>query len=244
MSNKNYFLDPARAAHYHKVRPSFHREALAEYHNRVPEILYNRVLDVGCGTGQSSVALTLWANEVVAIDNSSGMLNHAEAHPKIHYEKADAENLPFENESFDLVLVASSLHWFERRKFFNQVSRVLKSGGKFLVYDSYLTDGLKADFHKDFNARFPRPFSDVPIMEKELEFFNLKFEDLLKFNFDATFSEEDVVNYLYTLSNISAALEKGEKPEDVQRDILSLIRTHSTNDPYKFQVLLTEISRH
>lgn len=241
MDKKNYFLNSERASDYDRTRPSFHKEALASYHQTKPLKLYDVVLDIGCGTGRSAIALTDWAKKVEAVDSSEAMLQMASPHSMVNYQKASAENLPFDENVFDLIFVASSLHWFERRKFLSQVSRVLKPRGRMLIYDSYMTEGLSSEFHKLFSLRFPRPYKDTALIEMELDFFNLYQKDFYRFDYECTFTRKDVAEYFFNLSNVEAAMEKGEDKQVIQDDIRKLVESQSTGDPYKFQVQLTEI---
>lgn len=241
MTTKNYFLDPVRAAEYHSSRPSFHNEALMALHQKEPVEIYEHALDVGCGTGQSTEALAYWSKKVTGIDNSQSMLNNAIKNKKISYQLADAENMPFEKDAFDLLFVASSLHWFEKRKFLNQVSKILRSGGTFLIYDTYVTEGLTPEFSKAYSRRFPRPFQDVQYKEAELEFFDLKFVHLHKYNFVSKLNQEEIARYFFNLSNVSAAIEKGEEPLKAFEDVRELVNRYSTGAPFTFQTVLTEI---
>lgn len=241
MPTKNLFLDVSRAQDYSKSRPSFHQEGLKAYHQKDPEVMYEHALDVGCGTGQSTLALAKWSKQVTGIDNSQSMLDHAVSDPKIKYQLADAENMPFEPESFDLLFAASSLHWFEKRKFLNQVSKVLKSRGTFLIYDTFVTKGLSPEFSKTYSSRFPRPFQDVRFTEAELEFFDLKFVKLHTFDFVSRLVEEDIALYFYNLSNVTASIEKGDNPDKALDDIRTMVKMFSTGTPYIFQVVMTEI---
>lgn len=241
MNKKNYYLNSERASDYDRFRPSFHGEALAAYHKSKPQNIYDLVLDVGTGTGKSAIALADWSAKVEAIDSSEAMLAKAKLHQSVHYQKASAEELPFNDSTFDLIFVASSLHWFERRKFLNQASRVLKPQGKILIYDAFITNGLKPDFHNQFNLRFPRPYSDTPLVEMELEFFNLKMSDIYRFDFESEFTPQDAMEFVFYLTNVEAAIEKGESKLDIRNDIKNLIESQSTGLPYKFQVQLTEI---
>ena len=68
-----------------------------------------KILDIGCGTGRHSIELSKRGYEVVGIDLSESMLNHArnkasEQNLKIDFQKHDARNLPFLHE-FDLVIM-------------------------------------------------------------------------------------------------------------------------------------------
>ena len=73
-----------------------------------------RSLDVGCGTGLSTIALREISRRVVGVDSSAEMIALAPRHAGIEFEIADAEHLSFEDHYFDLVTVSQAIHWFSR----------------------------------------------------------------------------------------------------------------------------------
>ena len=104
------------------------------------------VLDVGCGSG----VLTILASERVGstgavhgIDPSPGMVSLAQEKAKKSGSKAEfrlavVEDLPFPDASFDVVLSSLMIHHLPedvRRKGFQEIKRVLRPGGRFLVFD-------------------------------------------------------------------------------------------------------------
>ncbi len=93
------------------------------------------VLDVGAGTGRLSVQLAKAGAQVTALDVSANMLELIKRkNNKIQTTVADAENLPFEKESFDVVTAAFLIvHLKDPTRFFDEVYRVLKDGGTFVV---------------------------------------------------------------------------------------------------------------
>ena len=131
----NYFYEPAAAVRYAAHRPRGQARVLA----LVAETLHNvlpveRALDVGCGTGHSTVTLLPYARQIVGLDPSSMMLAQAGAHPRIIYLKGHAEALPLQRESFDLVTVSSAYHWFDHHGFLQEAARVLRPGGWLVLY--------------------------------------------------------------------------------------------------------------
>jgi trans-aconitate 2-methyltransferase len=86
-------------------------EVLALLHFRGNE----RVLDIGCGDGRvtSEIASRVPNGSVVGVDASNDMITFATAHaarPNLHFQVANAANLPFHNE-FDLIVSCNALHW-------------------------------------------------------------------------------------------------------------------------------------
>lgn len=94
-----------------------------------------KVLDVGAGTGRISLELFSLGAQVTALDVSEKILEVLKRkNKKIATVVGEAENLPFENESFDLVVSAFLIvHLKDPARFFDEVYRVLKPGGIFLV---------------------------------------------------------------------------------------------------------------
>jgi len=100
------------------------------------------VLEVGCGECILSEEIARMGFITTGIDPSEPSLNSAINHAikgnlKINYEKGTGENLPFQNNSFDVVLCCDVLeHVYDLPKVISEISRVLKNGGIF-IYDTF-----------------------------------------------------------------------------------------------------------
>src|SRR5690606_372639 len=66
---------------------------------------------------------------VVATDASAKQIEAAEAHPRIEYRVAPAEQSGLESASVDLITVAQALHWFDFDAFYREANRVLRPDG-------------------------------------------------------------------------------------------------------------------
>ena len=105
----------------------------------------SRVLDLASGTGDVAFALANLGRpaEVVATDFVPEMLAVAEKkaaeHPPavpVSFSVADAQELPFEDASFDAATVAFGVRNFpERERNFAEVLRVLKPGGRYIILE-------------------------------------------------------------------------------------------------------------
>ena len=90
-----------------------------------------KILDIGTGTGYLARGFAKQGAVVVGLDPSSELINEAKAldqaqNVTIDYVVGQAEELPFENFSFDVVTAGQCWHWFERNKAAKEVRRVLK----------------------------------------------------------------------------------------------------------------------
>ncbi len=94
----------------------------------------DRLLDVACGTGVLARAARERARDVVGVDINEGMLAVARREPAIEWVQAAAEQLPFEDASFDVVASQFGLMFFvDRAKALREMCRLVKPGGSLAV---------------------------------------------------------------------------------------------------------------
>lgn len=93
-----------------------------------------RILDVGCGTGQLTAEIALSGAEVVGIDNSPAMLEQARKnYAELRFELADVTALDYRDE-FDAVFSNAVLHWVrDAGTAAAAIGRALKPGGRFVA---------------------------------------------------------------------------------------------------------------
>jgi SAM-dependent methyltransferase len=90
-------------------------------------------LDLGCGEGRLSADLARLGHAVVGVDRSRAMIAAARAaRPELDFREADAEALPFLDQSFDCVVAFMSLQDTDDvRAAIRESGRVLAQGGRF-----------------------------------------------------------------------------------------------------------------
>jgi SAM-dependent methyltransferase len=116
--------DQTRSASPSVLRPL--REALEGAPGR-------RLADIGGGTGNYALALKREGWEPVVVDRSAEMLARAAA-KGLEVVEADAQQLPFENESFDAATMISMLHHVEDRgAALAEARRILRSEGRLVL---------------------------------------------------------------------------------------------------------------
>jgi SAM-dependent methyltransferase len=125
MTFKDHFSK--QAADYAKFRPRYPRE-LFEY---LGSVAPSRTLawDCATGNGQAAVELAKVFDRVIATDASEKQIANAQAHERVEYRVASAEESGVDLGSIDLIMVAQALHWFDLPGFYEEVRRVLKNTG-------------------------------------------------------------------------------------------------------------------
>jgi len=102
------------------------------------------ILDVATGTGDFAIAaLKLHPEKIIGVDISEGMLDvgrkkmEAQGHTAtIELRTGDSENLPFEENKFDAVIVAFGVRNFENlEKGLAEIRRVLRPDGRMVVLE-------------------------------------------------------------------------------------------------------------
>ena len=93
----------------------------------------HEVLEIGSGPGHVADLLVQSGASVAGVDFSAEMIEFARGrYPEIVFKQADAEQLPFEADSFDIVVANFVVHHLARPEtVFREVNRVLKPGGRF-----------------------------------------------------------------------------------------------------------------
>lgn len=93
------------------------------------------LLELGCGPGDVSNELAKFAGRVVGIDFSENMIQIAKTRfSDIEFQTADAEQQPFPDNAFDVVVSNYTAHHFARpEQVFEEARRVLKPNGRVVV---------------------------------------------------------------------------------------------------------------
>jgi SAM-dependent methyltransferase len=125
-------LFSTQSEQYAGARPQYPPELFAYLSTVSPdrEIAW----DCGTGSGQAAAGLVDTFRFVEATDVSPEQISNAPKHERIRYSVQPAESTSFADRYFSLVAVAQALHWFDHRKFWPEVHRVLKLGGIFAAW--------------------------------------------------------------------------------------------------------------
>ncbi|HMQ45946.1 MAG TPA: class I SAM-dependent methyltransferase [Saprospiraceae bacterium] len=95
-------------------------------------------LDIGCGTGNYTHALAQKGYRFIGIDPSIQMLEQArQLHQDIKWLEGRAESIPLNSSSIDGIIATLTIHhWADLEMGFRELHRVLKAGGRLIIFTS------------------------------------------------------------------------------------------------------------
>jgi len=132
------------------------------------------VLEIGCSVGEASAHVAKkYGCRVSAIDISSEGIEKAKrfnGHPNVRYETARAEELPYEDEKFDVVFSEAAFSLLkQKKKSVSEYRRVLKENGCVLINDFILRNSIDESLRGDMD--FIPCFAGVETKEGYIKYF-------------------------------------------------------------------------
>ena len=144
MMTTKRFENAEMSAAYGKFRPVYPKSVggiITSYMRSNECSGFEFAVDAACGTGQSTFLLSDHFQHVVGVDISETQIDQAKlkleddnAKGNIEFKVGDAQHLPIESSSVDLLTCAMAWHWLDADKFYAEARRVLKPRGCLAVY--------------------------------------------------------------------------------------------------------------
>lgn len=169
------------------------------------------VLDIGCGNGALLNELAPRVTLGRGVDESEGILERARIknaeHKNLSFVKIDGPVLPFEDNTFDVVISLMSFRYLDWDPLLAEIKRITKPGGKFLIidmvtvpvkvaeYPRLLADKLRTKRGQKANARFDAALQKLvshPDWKKMLEYNPIRSEHEMKWYLESRFPGQKV----------------------------------------------------
>lgn len=210
---------------YAQYRPVYPPELFEYINSNVSD--KEAAWDCGTGNGQVAFELAKTFNTVFATDISQSQIDNATQAHNIQYSLQAAEKTNFENDRFDLIVVAQAIHWFNIEKFYSEVQRTAKNDALLVVVGygrleiNNAIDTLITDFYQNIIGPFwdkERRFIDeayqtIPFPFEELQTPNLAIT--------LTWTLEHLIGYLNTWSAVKHFIKQNHyNPVDQLQKVL------------------------
>jgi SAM-dependent methyltransferase len=214
--------------------PVFFRPFAADLAARAAALQPLTVLELAAGTGALTEALlsAVPTASVVATDLNESMVTAGSARvPRADWRQADAQELPFEDGSFDLVLCQFGVMFFpDRAAAYSEVARVLAPQGRFLFnsWGPLASHGFGAAFQMaleqsmpdgapSFVNDVPHGYTDPAVVAADLATAGLTLASTVEVTLDGVAeSAASVATGFLTGTPVSAALKAREDAQTIQ----------------------------
>jgi ubiquinone/menaquinone biosynthesis C-methylase UbiE len=153
--------------------------------NKLDELSFSNLLDVGCGTGNLlKLISSKYDVKIAGVDLTPKMLNIARIKlgDKADLKVADSEELPFDDNKFDIVICTDSFHHYPHpEKVLAEIRRVLQQDGILLIADPSTPAPIRQIVNLYFKLSRSGdvriyPESDIRKLLKEAGFVSIKYE--------------------------------------------------------------------
>lgn len=153
-----------RFAHAESIFGKLFHSALNLYRAALIKIFFNpkNCLDVGAGTGGLVAALRLLGIDAYGVDISKYAVEEADKNIKRYLKNADIINIPYPDNSFDLVVTYDVLQHVERSKIKKAVEETIRVSKKYILHKIYTPENIWYNFlhSRDFSviSFFPKKY--------------------------------------------------------------------------------------
>ena len=203
----------------------------------------DRVLDVACGSGNVALAAARRFTDVVGVDYVPALLEHGRERAKaegleVEFVEGDAEALPFDDASFDVVLSTfGAMFAPNQQRTAEEILRVCRPGGR-IGMGNWTPDGLVGEMFGVVSSHAPPPFKlDPPVLwgteERLRELFGEGISELRcerrHYNMRAYSPEHNLEYFKTWFGPTKAAFERldEEGQNAFAEDLIELLRRHN-----------------
>jgi arsenite methyltransferase len=148
-------------------------------------------VDLGCGRGNDVIRMSQAAGDkgfAYGIDISDGMIKKANKNAakleitNVKFIKSELESIQLPSNTADLVISNCTInHAMDKRAVWNEIHRILKKGGRFVISDIYSLEEVPEEYRND------------PVAVSECWAGSIKKDEYMNIISDAGFSEVDIL---------------------------------------------------
>lgn len=212
--------------------------------SRIPIEPGQRLLDVGCGAGQLAIPAARAGADVTGIDIATNLVEQARARARpeglqVRFDEGDAEMLPYEDSSFDLVVSLIGAMFAPRpERVASELLRVCRPGGR-IVMGNWTPEGFIGQMFRTIGRHVPPPpLMAPPVKWGDADAVRARFRDGVAdlrmtkhlYPFDYPFPPPEVVAFFRTyygpLIRAFAALD-ADGQEGLRSDLEELWTVHN-----------------
>jgi ubiquinone/menaquinone biosynthesis C-methylase UbiE len=248
-------LFSSAADYYAQYRPGYPQSLVDALAARAGLDGTQRVLDIGCGTGQLTIPLARHAQAVVAIDPVPGMLARgrqaaqAAGAGNITWLEGDSSHIAaLAGPGADLAVFAASFHWTDRPAVLAVLDEILAPGGAVVIINDVLGDSEQPDWEyaiARIRARYlgDQPRTGTGIYSHRDVLANSAFcaVDTLTWSWSRQLTVEEVTGLQLSYSFSTPALLGDDVPafsRDVRAAVLDLHPAGVVTEPLRVEVLI------
>jgi len=249
--SKNYSdVFKSAAEYYAQYRPKFPPELFKYLIAKFNLNGHGRLLDLGCGTGNLTIPLAEYFEEVVGLDPEQEMLDQAkiEADSKgvdnIQWLKMMAEDIDSSLGRFKLATMGLSFHWMDEQIVLDKLYPLIEEGGGVAIasgttvlWNDYKNEAWKAICRKTIQkylgeerragkGKFVKPDKSFADFLKASKFKNLEY---YKYKYERSRSLDEIVGHLFSTSYATPAL-LGDKKEMFEVSCTKKVDANSKNN--------------
>lgn len=159
------------APHYLSGRPAYSPALIRRVAQRVGLDGTQRLLDLGCGPGQLSLAFASWVGQALAIDPEPAMLEVASQlgagiAPNVEYRQGSSYDLGTGLGTFHLAVIGRAFHWMDRADTLARLNRIVAERGAIALFNTSQLDDPQRPWAAQYRALVEQQASSDPARQQ------------------------------------------------------------------------------
>ena len=211
-------------ARYDELRPKPPPELFELLGSLAPRRPPGLIVDLGAGTGISTVPWSARASRVIGIELNPEMVRRARRAPNVTYVNESAHETGLPDACADIVTCAQSFHWMEPESTIAEIARLLRPGGVFAAYDYDWPPLIEPTVDQAFLAVIEASGVDPERPDKAAHRAHLRGSGLFRITREVFLHAREVATAAhvadlpYAFGPVARRLDEGVKPEQLGLD--------------------------